>query len=127
MEEEERSSDVKEKKVSVKKSIEALEDFARGIINCLSKRPEDKCNLCEEGAEDLKYSPNRCKDEVAALEALARKMLKWRRPDEALKRRKYAEGYDSLVEECQVVMKYHGLDVEYRAEYLPAQAQSDSD
>ena len=127
MEEEEKSGDIEEEERSVKKSIEALEDLASGIINRLSKWPEDECNLCEEGAEDLKYSPNRCNDEVAALEALARKVLKWRRPDEALKRRKYAEGYDSLVEERQVAMKYHGLDVEYRAEYLPAQAQSDSD
>ena len=61
--------------------------------------------MCEEGGEDLKYSPIRRKDEVAALEALALRMLEWRRPDGALKQRKYAEGYDSLVEERHEAMK----------------------
>ena len=39
-------------------------------------------------------------------------MLEWKKPDEALKQRKYPEGYDSLAEECYEAMKYHGLDVE---------------
>ena len=88
--EEEERSIPKEK--SLEESIEALEYFARGIIKCFKKLPEDKCGLCEEGGEDLKYSPIRRKDEVAALEALALRMLEWRRPDRALKRKKYAEG-----------------------------------
>ena len=111
---EERSSDVKEKKVSVKKSIEALEDFARGIINCFTKLPEVKCCLCEEGEEDFKYSPIRRKDQVAALEALALRLMEWRRPGGARKRRKYKEGYDSLVMERRYAMELHGLDVEHQ-------------
>ena len=109
-EEEERSIP---KENSLEESIEALKDLARGIIKCFTKLPEDKCGLCEEGGEDLKYSPIRRKDEVAALEALALRMLEWRRPDGALKRRKYKAGYDSLVVERRVAMKYHGLDVEH--------------
>ena len=91
-----------------------FEEIASGIINIFSKLPvEDECSLCKEGNEDLKYSPIRRKDRLAALEALALKMLEWKKPDEPLKQRKYAEGYDSLVRERHVAMKYHGLDVQY--------------
>ena len=58
------------------------------------------------------YGPIRRRDKVAALEELAQKMLEWRRPDEALMQRKHAEGYDSLVNERRLAMKYHGLDGE---------------
>ena len=114
---EEKSSDIEEERSvpegrSLEKSIEALEDFARGITNCFSKLPEDECSLCEKGKEDLKYYPFRRKDRVAALEALALKMLEWKKPDEALKQREYEEGFDSLAEERHEAMKYHGLDVE---------------
>ena len=53
--EEEKSSDIEEEERSVpegrylEESIEALEDFAQGIIKCFSKLPEDECDLCEEG------------------------------------------------------------------------------
>jgi hypothetical protein len=116
---EEKSSDIKEeessvpKEKSLEKSIEALEDFARGIINCFSKLPVDECSLCKKGNEDLKYYPIRRKDRFAALEALALKMLEWKKLDKALKQRKYPEGYDSLVRERHLAMKYHGLDVQY--------------
>ena len=90
----------KEKPSDIEESIEALEEIASGIINIFSKLPmEDECSLCKEGSEDLKYSPSRRKDRLAALEALALKMLAWKKPDEPLKQRKYAEGYDSLVRE----------------------------
>ena len=69
--------------------------------------------MCKEGKEDLKYHPIRSKDRFAALEAVALKMLEWKKPDEALKQRKYEEGYDSLVRERHLAMKYHGLDVQY--------------
>ena len=85
---------------------------ARLRVIRFSKLPEGKCSLCEKGTEDLKYGPIRRKDRVAALETLALKMLEWKKPDEALKQRKYAEGYDSLVRERHEAMKYHGLDVE---------------
>jgi len=101
-----------EEELSKKLRVEALEDFAQGIINCFSKLPEKVCSLCEKGKEDLKYVPIRRKDRDAALEALAKKMLEWKRPDEALMQRRYAEGYDSLVKERRSAMKYHGLDVE---------------
>ena len=115
VEEEEKSSDVKEKKVfPLEESIEALEDFARGIIKCFTKLPEVKCCLCEEGEEDFKYSPIRRKDQVAALEALALRMMEWRRPGGPRKRRKYKEGYDSLVMERRYAMELHGLDVKHQ-------------
>ena len=114
MEKSKEDNEEEERSIPKEKSIEALEDFARGIIKCFTKLPENKCGLCEEGGEDLKSSLIRCKDEVAALEALALRMLEWRRPDGALKRRKYSEGYDSLVEQRHVAMKYHGLDVDYK-------------
>jgi hypothetical protein len=118
---EEKSSDIEEERSlpegrSLDKSIKALEDFARGITNCFSKLPEDKCKLCEKGREDLKYYPIRRKDRVSALEALALKMLEWKKPDEALKQREYEEGYDSLARERHDAMKYHGLDVKYEDE-----------
>ena len=72
--------------------------------------------MCEEGNEDLKYDPIRCRDRFAALEALALKMLEWKKPDEALKQSKCKEGYDSLVEQRHEAMKYHGLDVQYEDE-----------
>ena len=101
------------KEKSLEETIETLEEIASGIINCFSKLPVvDECSLCKEGKEDLKYSPTRRKDRLAALEALALKMLAWKKPDEPLKQRKYAEGYDSLVRERHEAMKYHELDVE---------------
>ena len=120
---EEEKENKEEKDLSKKLRVEALEDFAKGIIDCFTKLPESVCRLCAQGSDNLKYGPLRRRDKVAALEELAQKilewrtpdealMLKWRRPDEALKRRKYAEGYDSLVKERRLAMKYHGLDVE---------------
>ena len=101
---EEKSSDIEEERSvpegrSLDKSIKALEDFAQGITNCFSKLPEDECSLCEKGKEDLKYYQIRRRNTVSALEALALKMLEWKKPDEALKKREYEEGYDSLAEE----------------------------
>ena len=104
----------KEKDLSKKLRVEVLEDFAKGIIDCLKKLPVSVCKLCAQGSENLKYGPIRRRDKVAALEELAQKMLEWRRPDEALMQRKYAQGYDSLVNERQLAMKYHGLDVEFK-------------
>ena len=77
----------------------------------------DECSFCKEGKEDLKYHPIRRKDRFAALEAFALKMLEWKKPDEALKQRKYAEGYDSLEGQRYEAMKYHGLDVQYGSEW----------
>ena len=64
----------------------------------------------QKGEEDLKDAQSRHRDRIAALEALAEKMLEW--PDEALMQRRYAEGYKSLVKERHLAIKYHGLDVE---------------
>ena len=108
VEEEEKSKEGR----SLDKSIKALKDFARGITNTFSKLPEDKCSLCERGKEDFKYYPIISTDRVSALEALALKMLEWKKPGEALKQREYEEGFDSLAEERHEAMKYHGLDVE---------------
>ena len=68
------NGEVEEEESRKKLCVEALEDFARGIINCFSKLPEGECSLCEEGKEDLKYGPIRRKDRVAALETLALKI-----------------------------------------------------
>ena len=94
-----------EEQLSEKLRVEALEDFAQGIINCFSKLPEKVCSLCERREEDLEYAQSRRRDRIAALEALAEKMLKWKRPDEALMQRRYAEGYKSLVKERNVAVK----------------------
>ena len=59
----------------------------------------------------MRYGPIRRKDRVAALKALALKMLEWKKPDVALKQRKYEEGYDSLAAQRHEAMWYHGLDV----------------
>jgi hypothetical protein len=109
---EEEKESKEEKKLGKKLRVEALEDFAKGIIDCFTKLPESVCRLCAQGSDNLKYGPLRRRDKVAALEELAQKMLEWRRPDEALMQRKYAEGYESLVDERRSAMKYHGLDVE---------------
>ena len=54
-------------------------------------------------------------DTRAALEELAKKLLEWKKPDEALGVQKIrANGYNSLAEERHLAMKYHGLDVECR-------------
>ena len=100
------------KELGKKFRVEALEDFAQGIINCFTKLPESVCKLCAEGSENMEYGPIRRRDGVAALEGLAQKMLEWRTPDEALMQRKYAKDYDSLVNERRAAMKYHGLDVQ---------------
>ena len=69
----------------------------------------------EEGTEDFKYGPIQCKDRVAAPEELAEKLLKWKKPDEALGVQKtWVNGYNSLAEERHLAMKYHGLDVDFR-------------
>ena len=109
---EEEKENKEEKDLSKKLRVEALEDFAKGIIDCFTKLPESVCRLCAQGSENLKYHPIRRRDGVAALEGLAQKMLEWRTPDEALMQKKYAKDYNSLVNERRAAMKYHGLDVQ---------------
>ena len=101
---------------SLRHKVEALEDLARGMIHMQNnmKKLESVCVLCEEGTEDYKYGPIQRKDRVAALEELATKLLEWKKPDEALGMQKtQVDGYNSLVEERHLAMKYHGLDVEH--------------
>ena len=109
---EEEKENKEEKELGKKLRVEALEDFAQGIIDCFTKLPESVCKLCAEGSENMEYGPIRRRDRNAALEELAQKMLEWRTPDEALMQRKYAKDYDSLVNERRAAMKYHGLDVQ---------------
>ena len=100
--------------------VDNLEQIAASIKHTFTKPLYDKksesvCDLCEEGIEDLKYGPIHRKDKVAALEELAEKLLEWKKPDEAWRRLKtYADGYNSLVEERHLAMRYHGLDVEFK-------------
>ena len=109
---EEEKENKEEKEVGKKIWVEALEDFAQGIIDCFTKLPESVCKLCAEGSENMEYGPIRRSDRNAALEELAQKMLEWRTPDEALMQKKYAKDYNSLVNERRAAMKYHGLDVQ---------------
>ena len=99
--------------------VRALEDLTEAIIGWRSltskKRFESVCILCEEGTEDFKYGPIQRKDRVAALEELAVKLMKWKKPDEAFGVQKTrVNGYNSLAEERHLALKYHGLDVECR-------------
>ena len=69
----------------------------------------------KEGIEDYKYGPIERKDRVGSLEELAKKLLEWKKPDETLGMQKiYANGYDSLVEERYLAIKYHGLEVHFK-------------
>ena len=70
------------------------------------------CKLCERGKKNFKYGPSKRRDLINSLEDLAEQLYKWKSPGVAYgEKRKYEAGYNSMVADRRIAIKYHGLDV----------------